>query len=74
MRTGLATLDVLESEKLGDRAVELGRYMRLALPLIVTPGQIDRAVDALREIVALMRSPGEFWTETLGLAKRAANI
>ncbi|HTB14070.1 MAG TPA: aspartate aminotransferase family protein [Bryobacteraceae bacterium] len=31
MRAGLATLDVLEEEKLGDRAVEMGEYLRSSL-------------------------------------------
>ena len=31
MRAGLATLDVLESEKLGDRATEMGEYLRTQL-------------------------------------------
>jgi ornithine--oxo-acid transaminase len=31
MRAGLATLDVLEEERLGDRAVEMGEYLRLRL-------------------------------------------
>ena len=31
MRAGLATLDVLEEERLGDRAAEMGEYLRLRL-------------------------------------------
>lgn len=151
MRTGLATLDVLESEKLGPRAAEMGRYFRARLtgqighfpmvrevrglgllcgiefqppktmsvrvlfeafkkvhagmfgqvivmrlfrdwdiltqmcgnnfmvlkvapPLIVTRQQIDRCVEAISAVVELMHSPGVFWSEAIGLARRAANV
>jgi len=151
MRTGLATLDVLEGERLGARALELGEHLRnrlkralshfpmvrdirgmgmlsgiefeppktiavralfegfravhagmfgqvivmrlfrdwniltqmcgnnfmvlkVAPPLVVTREQIDRFVDALSEIVQMMHSPGEFWTEALGLARRAVDV
>jgi ornithine--oxo-acid transaminase len=151
MRAGLATLDVLESEQLGPRALRMGEYLRAELkkalggypmvrdvrglgmlsgiefeapktlsvralfeafravhagmfgqvivmrlfrdwqiltqmcgnnfmvlkvapPLVVEREQVDRFVNAIGEIVRLMHSPGEFWTEALGLAKRAANV
>ncbi len=150
MRTGLATLDVLESERLGPRATEMGEYLRgrlrqslarypmvkdirglgllsgiefqrptgltrvpfeafraihpgmfgqvmvmrlfrdwnilaqicgnnfmvlkAAPPLVVSAAQVDRFVEAISAVVELMHSPGIFWTEALGLARRAVNI
>jgi ornithine--oxo-acid transaminase len=151
MRAGLATLDVLEEERLGDHAMAMGEYLRgklrerlsgfpmvvevrglgllsgiefrapsqmtlrvpfeafraihpgmfgqilvmrlyrdwdiltqicgnnfmvlkAAPPLRVTGDQIDRFVDALGSVVELMHSSPSYWTEALGLARRAANI
>ena len=151
LRAGLATLDVLEREKLGVRALQLGEQFRqelrealepfeivrevrgmgmlsgvefqppkkLALralyeafhklhpamfgqvvvmrmfrekniltqicgnsfmvlkaapPLVVNEGQLDEFVIALRDVVQLADTSAAFWTEVLGLAKRAANI
>ena len=151
MRAGLATLDVLERERLGERALESGERFRqklrealypfeivkevrgvgmlngiefrapkkltlLALhnafhkihpamfgqvivmrmfrekniltqicgnnfmvlkaapPLMVSERQLDEFVAALRDVVELADTSATFWTEALGLAKRAANI
>ena len=151
MRTGLATLDVLQDENLGERALEMGDYVRTKLkvsighfpmvrdirglgllcgiefqppktmavrglfeafraihpgmfgqvivmrlfrdwniltqmcgnnfmvlkvapPLVVTHEQVDKFVEAIAATVELMHSPGEFWSEALGLARRAANV
>ena len=148
MRAGLATLDVLESERLGERADALGDELRARLsevlapfemvkavrgvgmlsgieftaprslklrvafealhhihpamfgqiivmrlyrdhgmltqicgnnfmvlkaapPLMVTAGQIGEFVDAVRTVVALAHESGAFWSEALGLARRA---
>ena len=148
MRAGLATLDVLESERLGDRALQLGAELReqlsealsgyemvkdicgigmlsgieftvpqglalrvpfeafakihpamfgqilvmrlfrdsgvlvqicgnnfmvlkVAPPLIVTDSQIAEFVSAVRQVVDLAHRPGPFWSEALGLARRA---
>lgn len=48
--------------------------LKVAPPLTVTREQIDRFVTAVREVVELAHSPGGFWSEALGLARRAANI
>ena len=48
--------------------------LKVAPPLIVTREHIDRFTDAIAEVVELMHSPGEFWTEALGLARRAVNV
>jgi ornithine--oxo-acid transaminase len=147
MRAGLATLDVLESESLGDRAGEVGAdlqqrlaaalsgyemvkevrgkgllvgiefgtprpltlrapfeafakihpamfgqilvmrlfrsgfltqicgndfmVLKVAPPLTVTPEQISGFISAVRDIVELAHHPGAFWSEALGLARRA---
>jgi ornithine--oxo-acid transaminase len=148
MRAGLATLDVLEGERLGERAVEQGMELRqqlsdtlsgyemvkeirgkglllgiaftaprrlvlrapfeafarihpamfgqilvmrlfrdcgiltqicgndfmvlkVAPPLLVTSRQITEFVSAIRDVVKLAHHPGPFWSEALGLARRA---
>ena len=148
MRAGLATLEVLEAEALGQRAIEAGNYLRqqlttalqefemvkevrgvgllsgiefqapkqlrlripyeafsaihggmfgqilvmrlfrdydfltqvcgnnfqvlkVAPPLVVKKEQMDGFVAAVRDVVELANSPGAFWSEALGLARRA---
>ena len=147
MRAGLATLETLEREELGERSIEAGRYLtarlteelgeyemvkdirgvgllmgiefqtpkqlrlripfeafagvhpgmfgqilvmrlfrsgfltqvcgnnfmvlKVAPPLVVTDEQLDAFVAAVREVVELAHSPGPFWSEALGLARRA---
>jgi ornithine--oxo-acid transaminase len=48
--------------------------LKAAPPLGVTGDQVDHFVDALGAVVELMHSSPSFWTEALGLARRAANI
>ncbi len=151
MRAGLAALDVLESERLGERAARLGtdlrrrltealspyemvksvrgagmlsgieftapRSLRLRLsfeafrrihpamfgqvlvmrmfrdkqiltqicgnnfmvlkvapPLVVTEEQLDRFVASIREVVDCAHNSAAFWTEALGMARRALKI
>jgi len=148
MRAGLATLEVLEREGLGKRAIESGKYLRdqltaglrefemvreirgmgllmgiefkapkqlrlripyeafgavhggmfgqilvmrlfrdfgfltqvcgnnfmvlkVAPPLVVEEAQTDAFVAAVRSVMELANSPGVFWSEALGLARRA---
>lgn len=148
MRAALATLEVLEAEKLGQRSIEAGKYLqaqlaetlrefemvkevrgmgllmgiefqepsqlrlripyqafaaihpalfgqivvmrlfrdsgfltqicgnnfqvlKVAPPLVVTNPQLDEFVRAIRDVVELAHSPGAFWSEALGLARRA---
>ena len=148
MRAGLATLDVLEGEKLGERATELGReleqrlndalagyemvkavrgkglllgieftaprsvllrapfegfaqvhpamfgqilvmnlfreggiltqicgndfmVLKAAPPLVTTSSQIGEFVSAVRNVVELAHHPGAFWSQALGMARRA---
>ncbi|HKI10998.1 MAG TPA: aspartate aminotransferase family protein [Candidatus Acidoferrum sp.] len=151
MRAGIATLDVLEKEKLGPRAVHLGEQFRAKLrsalapyemvkevrgmgllsgiefsapkklslrapfeafrrihpamfgqivvmrmfrekniltqicgnnflvlkaapPLVVNEQHLDEFVAAIQHVVALAHSSAGFWSEALGLAKRAVRI
>ena len=150
LRAGLATLDVLEREKLGERAAATGEYLRgrlreklggyemvkeirglgllngiefsapsklalrvpfeafakihpgmfgqvvvmrlfrqnvlaqicandfmvlkLAPPLMIEERQIDEAIDAGTNVVDLMHSSAAFWSEALGLARRAVGV
>jgi ornithine--oxo-acid transaminase len=48
--------------------------LKAAPPLVVTEEQIDRFVHAIGEVVDLMHSSASFWTEALGLARRAINV
>jgi len=45
--------------------------LKVAPPLVVTDAQLDSFVEAVRDVVELANSPGAFWSEALGLAKRA---
>jgi ornithine--oxo-acid transaminase len=45
--------------------------LKVAPPLVVTDAQLDAFVLAVRDVVALAHSPGAFWSEALGLARRA---
>jgi ornithine--oxo-acid transaminase len=151
MRAGLATLDVLESERLGERAEDLGDYVRAQLsrhlsgfemvkdirgvgllsgiefrpprnlkmrvtfeafrkihaglfgqvlimrlfrehgiltqicgnnfmvlkvapPLVVSKPQVDEFVAAAHAVIELVHSSNIFWSEALGLARRAVNV
>jgi len=45
--------------------------LKVAPPLVVTDGQLDAFVRAVHDVVVLAHSPGAFWSEALGLARRA---
>ncbi len=45
--------------------------LKVAPPLVVTDAQLDAFVSAVRNVVELAHSPGAFWSEALGLARRA---
>ena len=47
------------------------RVLKVAPPLVITDVQLDAFVAAVRDVVELAHSPGAFWSEALGLAKRA---
>ncbi len=48
--------------------------LKVAPPLIVSRAQIDKCVAGIRGVVELASSPSVFWSEALGLARRAVNI
>ncbi len=45
--------------------------LKVAPPLVTSITQMDEFVSAVQSIVQLAHSPGAFWSEALGLAKRA---
>ena len=48
--------------------------LKVAPPLVVTEGQLNEFVKAVRDVVDLMHNSSTFWSEALGLARRAVNI
>jgi hypothetical protein len=48
--------------------------LKAAPPLMVTPEQLDEFVSAIRDVVVLAQTSPAFWTEALGMARRAVNI
>jgi ornithine--oxo-acid transaminase len=48
--------------------------LKVAPPLVVTEKQVGEFVAAARAVVELAHSSALFWSEALGMARRAANI
>ena len=48
--------------------------LKAAPPLVVTGQQIQEFVDAVHHVVELAHSSASFWSEALGLARRAVNL
>jgi ornithine--oxo-acid transaminase len=48
--------------------------LKAAPPLMVTEGQLEEFVEAIRSVVELADTSSSFWTEALHLARRAVNI
>lgn len=48
--------------------------LKLAPPLVISESQIDECVMAVKEVVQLAHSHNLFWTEAIGLARRAVNV
>jgi ornithine--oxo-acid transaminase len=48
--------------------------LKVAPPLVVTRPQIDEFVGLIRDTVDAVHASGAFWSEALGMARRAANI
>jgi ornithine--oxo-acid transaminase len=48
--------------------------LKAAPPLIVTSEQLDEFVKAIRDVVEMVQTTLTFWTEALGLVRRAVNI
>ena len=45
--------------------------LKVAPPLVVTSSQISAFVNAVQQVIDLAHHPGAFWSEALGLARRA---
>ncbi len=45
--------------------------LKVAPPLVVSAEQVTSFVSAVRDVVELAHHPGAFWSEALGLARRA---
>jgi ornithine--oxo-acid transaminase len=48
--------------------------LKVAPPLVVTKEQLGEFVSSIREVVEIMHSSNTFWTEALGMARRAINV
>jgi ornithine--oxo-acid transaminase len=48
--------------------------LKVAPPLVITEGQLDEFVSAIRSVVELAHTSTSFWSEALGMARRAVNI
>ncbi len=48
--------------------------LKMAPPLVITEPQIDECVSALRDVLSVAHSSPMFWSEALGLARRAVNL
>lgn len=48
--------------------------LKVSPPLVVSEQQIETFVDAVRVVVGMAHASGGFWTEALGLARRAINL
>jgi len=48
--------------------------LKVAPPLLVEDSQLEEFVTAVRQVMELIHSSSAFWSEALGLARRAINI
>ena len=48
--------------------------LKVAPPLVIDDHQLDRFIRAVADVVEVMHSSGSFWSEALGLARRAVHI
>lgn len=48
--------------------------LKVAPPLIVEREQVEKFIGGIREVVHLAHHSTEFWSEAMGLAKRAVNV
>jgi len=48
--------------------------LKAAPPLVVTEEQLNQFVDAIRSVVEIAHTSAAFWSEALGLARRAAKV
>ena len=48
--------------------------LKAAPPLMVTEGQLDEFVEGIRDVIEMAQTSPAFWTEALGMVRRAVNI
>jgi ornithine--oxo-acid transaminase len=48
--------------------------LKAAPPLMVTAEQLDEFVEGVRDVVEMAQTSPTFWTEALGMVRRAINI
>jgi ornithine--oxo-acid transaminase len=48
--------------------------LKVAPPLVINERQIDDFVKRVREVIHLAHHSTDFWSEALGLARRAMNV
>ncbi len=48
--------------------------LKAAPPLMVTSEQLDEFVEAIRDVVEMAQTSPTFWSEALGMVRRAANV
>ncbi len=48
--------------------------LKVAPPLVVQEWQLDEFVPAVRDVVEVVHSSGAFWSDALGMARRAVNL
>jgi ornithine--oxo-acid transaminase len=48
--------------------------LKVAPPLVINELQLEDFVDSIKAVIELAHSPGHFWSEALGLARRVVNI
>jgi ornithine--oxo-acid transaminase len=48
--------------------------LKAAPPLVVSEEQLDQFVAAIRDVVELAHTSASFWSEALGVARRAVNV
>jgi ornithine--oxo-acid transaminase len=48
--------------------------LKVAPPLVTSEAQLDEFVTAIRAVVDLAHTSTSFWSEALGLARRAVRI
>jgi ornithine--oxo-acid transaminase len=48
--------------------------LKAAPPLMVTSEQLDEFVEAIRDVIEMAQTSSTFWTEALGIVRRAVNL
>lgn len=48
--------------------------LKVAPPLVIEKEQVEKCIHGIRDVIHLAHHSAEFWTEAIGLARRAANV